>query len=91
MSFNVFTDFTSAVRLPNRRQVSASFEHQRGHLSGWGRALFLLGLNSTARFNYFRIQGNAACRANYPAIIESAQMCARLFFSPNCIVSVLLL
>uniref|UniRef100_A0A2C9H6I4 Peptidase S1 domain-containing protein n=1 Tax=Anopheles minimus TaxID=112268 RepID=A0A2C9H6I4_9DIPT len=71
-----FNDRIRPIRLPNRRQVQATFSGQLGTVFGWGR--FGSGINNSdvLRFGRAEIITNLACRVNLPTnSIADAHVC----------------
>ncbi|XP_052897694.1 collagenase-like [Anopheles moucheti] len=80
-----FNDRIRPIRLPNRRQVQASFAGQLGTVFGWGR--FGSGISNSAelRFGRSEIITNLACRLNLPTnTIADAHMCTDGALSSPC-------
>jgi secreted trypsin-like serine protease len=71
-----FTANLRAVRLPNRRQVSATFESQQARFSGWG-AQSLLGANPTRflRIGFSPVLSQTTCRLRFPASSSARTLC----------------
>nr|XP_040227156.2 collagenase-like [Anopheles coluzzii] len=80
-----FTDRIRPIRLPNRRQVQATFAGQQGTVFGWGR--FGSGISNSAelRFGRAEIITNLACRVSLPTnTIGDAHMCTDGSVSSPC-------
>uniref|UniRef100_A0A2C9GW52 Peptidase S1 domain-containing protein n=1 Tax=Anopheles farauti TaxID=69004 RepID=A0A2C9GW52_9DIPT len=80
-----FTDRIRPIRLPNRRQVEASFAGQLGTVFGWGR--FGSGISNSAelRFGRAEVISNLACRVNLPTnTILDSHMCTDGTVSSPC-------
>ncbi|XP_058065999.1 collagenase-like [Anopheles bellator] len=70
------TDRIRPIRLPNMRQVQATFAGQQGTVFGWGR--FGSGISNSAelRFGRAEVLTNLACRINLPTnTILDVHMC----------------
>uniref|UniRef100_A0A182JLM5 Uncharacterized protein n=1 Tax=Anopheles atroparvus TaxID=41427 RepID=A0A182JLM5_ANOAO len=71
-----FSDRIRPIRLPNRRQVQATFAGQLGTVFGWGR--FGSGISNSVELRFARaaVLTNLACRVNLPTnTITDAHMC----------------
>ncbi|XP_058122978.1 collagenase-like [Anopheles ziemanni] len=71
-----FSDRIRPIRLPNKRQVQATFAGQLGTVFGWGR--FGSGISNSAELRFARapVLTNLACRLNLPTnTISDAHMC----------------
>lgn len=61
-----FSDNIRAVRLPNRRQVDATFNGQQGTFIGWGRFGEGTTNSEVLRFGRSQVISNLACRLSLP-------------------------
>ncbi|XP_055619549.1 collagenase-like [Toxorhynchites rutilus septentrionalis] len=68
------------VRLPNRRQIQASFNGQQGTFMGWGRFGEGNSLSDVLRFGRSQVISNLACRVSLPTSqILDAHICTAGF------------
>lgn len=66
----------NAVRLPNRRQVTSTFENQQARISGWGTP----GTGEAAPIRFLRVAfgqviSQAACRVRFPNSSSGSTLC----------------
>uniref|UniRef100_A0A2C9GVB3 Peptidase S1 domain-containing protein n=1 Tax=Anopheles dirus TaxID=7168 RepID=A0A2C9GVB3_9DIPT len=80
-----FNDRVRPIRLPNLRQVEASFAGQLGTVFGWGR--FGSGISNSVelRFGRAEVMSNLACRLNLPTnTVLDTHMCTDGTLSSPC-------
>jgi secreted trypsin-like serine protease len=72
----VFSANARAVVLPNRRQVSATFENQEARFSGWG-ATSLIGSsqNRFLRVGFARVISRTTCNIRLPVSTSETTLC----------------
>lgn len=71
-----FTPNVRAVRLPNRRQVTQTFENQMGRISGWGAT----GTGDSSPNRFLRVAfspiiSQVACRIRFPNSSSDRTLC----------------
>ena len=72
----VFNANVRAVRLPNRRQVSSTFENQQARISGWGATG--TGDSAPVRFllvGFGQVISQVACRLRFPNSSSDRTLC----------------
>ncbi|XP_035790035.1 collagenase-like [Anopheles albimanus] len=80
-----FTDRIRPIRLPNLRQVQATFAGQQGTVFGWGRFGSGISNSPELRFGRAEVLTNLACRLNLPTnTILDAHMCTDGSVSSPC-------
>ncbi|XP_049547593.1 collagenase-like [Anopheles darlingi] len=80
-----FTERIRPIRLPNLRQVQASFAGQQGTVFGWGRFGSGISNSGELRFGRAEVLTNLACRLNLPTnTILDEHMCTDGSVSSPC-------
>jgi len=70
-----FTETVRPVRLPNRRQVSQTFENQQARISGWGALGVGSALQRFLRIGFAQVVSQAACRIRFPTSSSDRTLC----------------
>lgn len=70
-----FNPNVRAVRLPNRRQATQSFENQMGRISGWGQQGSGASPVRFLRVAFAPVISQAACRVRFPNSSSDRTLC----------------